>query len=242
MSFSLFKKFIECEAAAMNKLLNPSEENNATALLVGNYVHSYFESEEAHQDFLNEKEKYIKTRTGTLRSDFVKASKYIKRLQDWKLFNAFYKGEKESIVIGNIGGVQWKGKIDNLNIAKGYFCDIKTVKDFSRIWNPDTHERENFVVNRQYTMQMYIYKTLLEQQYGKEFTPIIFAVTKEEHPDIKAISFQDWDFSIDEQTIQSYLPHVMKVLYGEEKPTRCEKCNFCKDTKQPTDLVSANDF
>lgn len=241
MSFSLFKKFVECEANAYQSLSRETD-TTATALIAGNYVHSYFESEQAHEKFIQDNKKYIFTKTGNLKSDFKKAENEIRRLKDWTLFDKLYQGEKESIVTGQIGGVEWKGKIDCLNVENGYFGDIKTTKDFKPLWNDRTRKKENFVIAREYTTQMYIYKTLLEQQYGKEFTPLIFAVTKEEVPDIKAISFQDWDFTVDEEVINSYLPKIMNVLYGIETPTRCEHCDYCKATKNPLNLVSVMDF
>ncbi len=44
MSVSQYKKFLECEAAALAKLKGEwTPESDPKALLVGNYVHSYFE-------------------------------------------------------------------------------------------------------------------------------------------------------------------------------------------------------
>ena len=45
MSVSQYKKFLECETAALAKLKGEwTPESDPKALLVGNYVHSYFES------------------------------------------------------------------------------------------------------------------------------------------------------------------------------------------------------
>jgi len=52
---TFFKKFLTCEAETMAELngeYKPSIDNKA--LLVGNYLHSYFESPEAHQQFIDE--------------------------------------------------------------------------------------------------------------------------------------------------------------------------------------------
>lgn len=51
MSFSVFKDFEKCEAATLAKLKGDWEpSSDPKALLIGNYVHSYFESEQAHAD------------------------------------------------------------------------------------------------------------------------------------------------------------------------------------------------
>lgn len=62
MSVSQFKDFEKCEAAALAKLKGEwSPPKDPIALLVGNYVHSYFEGVKAHQDFLEKnKEKLFK--------------------------------------------------------------------------------------------------------------------------------------------------------------------------------------
>ena len=52
LSVSQFKDFDRCEAAALAKLKGEYVSiGDNTALLVGNYVHSYFESQEAHEKF-----------------------------------------------------------------------------------------------------------------------------------------------------------------------------------------------
>lgn len=51
-SVSWYKKFLECEARALAELKEDWEPtSNPLALLVGNYVHSYFETPEAHEEF-----------------------------------------------------------------------------------------------------------------------------------------------------------------------------------------------
>ncbi len=60
MSVSQYKKFLECEAAALAKLKGewvPSTDPKA--LLVGNYVHSYFESKEVHETFKAENKSHL---------------------------------------------------------------------------------------------------------------------------------------------------------------------------------------
>lgn len=60
MSTSRFKNYIDCEARAL-AIDNGAWEEEAVPiqLVVGNYVHSYFESPEAHQKFLKEYQSYI---------------------------------------------------------------------------------------------------------------------------------------------------------------------------------------
>ena len=115
MSFSLYKDFKKCEAATLAKLKEDWHPTSSpTALLVGNYIHSYFESPEAHQAWLDRSETGTKTNrelmmtkptktnpNGHLRAEFKLADKMIKTLEDDKWFNFVYTpGEKEVIVTG----------------------------------------------------------------------------------------------------------------------------------------------
>ncbi len=73
-SVSMFKSFMECEAKTM-AIINDEwqPQQDPTALLVGNYVHSYFESEEAHQKFIDEHENELLTKSGKLKAAYGKA-------------------------------------------------------------------------------------------------------------------------------------------------------------------------
>ena len=53
MSVSQFKDFMKCEAAALAKLNGEYNDLDNQALLVGNFLHSYFESPTAHQFYLS---------------------------------------------------------------------------------------------------------------------------------------------------------------------------------------------
>lgn len=128
MSTSLYKDFRKCEAFALAKLNGEyMPVMDPTALLVGNYVHSYFESEASHSAFIEKNKDAMMTKSGALRAPYKVGDNMIECLGADQVFNNLYSvGEKEVIVTGDIFGHQWKGKIDSLNLDKQYFCDIKT--------------------------------------------------------------------------------------------------------------------
>lgn len=61
----------------------------------------------------------------------------IEALKSDSNFMAIYQGEKEEAITGFLGEVEFKGKIDCLNVDRGYFVDIKTTKGpiDDKIWN-----------------------------------------------------------------------------------------------------------
>jgi hypothetical protein len=242
MSFSVFRDFEQCEAATLAKLKGDWEPtSNPEPLLVGNYVHSYFESPEAHQEFVEaNKSEMLSSRgetKGQLKSSYKVADDMIKALSEDDFFNYVYApGDKEVIVTGELFGHQWKGKIDSLCLDRGYFCDLKTVDDFHKgHWNPVLRQKTNFVEDRGYHMQMAIYQELIKQTFGIDCQPYIFGVSKQVPPDKIAISFDgDGEFLMQEalEKISNEQDHFWRVLMGEEPPKACGKCEYCRQGKQ----------
>lgn len=239
-SISQYKRFRECEARALAELEGEWEDQrDNTALLVGNMVHSYFESPEAHKKFMDENadamiSKAGKTK-GQLKTDFLVGQRMIERLEADNQFMDYYVGQKEVAVTGEIEGVEFKGKIDCLNVEKGYFVDIKTTKSDidSMVWVQDEASGRNIQVRWfeawGYVLQMAAYKKMLEEKYGKEFTPVIYAVTKESTPDTRAIVFQSQeklDYELSE--LSMLIKHLDDVKKGKEEAKPCGHCEYCK--------------
>ncbi|MCI1921948.1 MAG: PD-(D/E)XK nuclease-like domain-containing protein [Liquorilactobacillus nagelii] len=253
MSFSLYKDFKKCEAAALAKLKEDwKPTSNPVPLLVGNYTHSYFESKESHEKFISENESAMLSNRGKskgqLKAPFKVADSMIKAFKDDYFFRqAYLPGEKEKIVTGEINGVVWKGKIDSLNLDAGYFCDLKTVDDINKKhWNTDLGRYTNFIFDRGYHLQMAIYKELIKQAFGVECEPLIFAVSKQDPPAKLAIDFTDVDslnymeFAL--RDVEDSQQHVLDVMHGEIKPKRCERCEYCRQTAMLSGFTHASEI
>ena len=255
MSFSLFKNFEQCEARALAKLKEDWQPTSSPVpLLVGNYVHSYFESAESHQSFVNENHKELMTRPtksnpdGHLRAEFKVADSMIKTLSNDNMFNYFYKpGKKEVIVTGKIDGYWWKGKIDSLVLEQNYFCDLKTVDDIHKgHWNTDEHRYVPFIKDREYDLQMALYQEFIKQTFDKKCQPFIFAISKQTPPDKMAIDFNGVDdqyqMQADLDKVKELQPHFWKVMTGEEAPVACGKCDYCRQMKQLSGFTHASEI
>lgn len=236
-SISQYKRFRECEARALAELRGDwTDTRDNTALLVGNYVHSYFESEEAHEEFkqLNALE-MISSRgatKGQLKKDFLVAEQLIEALKNDDNFTAIYKGQKEVSVTGFLGGVEFKGKIDCLNVERGYFVDIKTTKGpiDDTVWTGQA--KLPWYEAYGYILQMAAYKNMLEATYNKPFEPIIYAVTKEEPSDTAALRVQNIDMmQMELNELSQNIQRLDAVKKGLEKPKPCGHCDFCRANK-----------
>ncbi|MBF7109921.1 PD-(D/E)XK nuclease-like domain-containing protein [Pediococcus pentosaceus] len=236
-SKSWFTKFEECEAEALAELKGEYKDtsSNDTPLIAGNYLHSYFESKEAHETFLESHKKdifkYGNPEKG-IKSDYLIIEKCINKLNKDPYFPRLYQGEKEVIVTGEIYGVNWMGKVDCLDLNRKLFFDLKTVDKIHKgHWSSEQHKKLNFAQSRQYDMQMAVYKELIKQTFGVECEPIIIAVSKENEPDLMAISIPQYLMDFNMEQIKEKQPHIQAVIEGEEKPNVCGRCSYCRANK-----------
>ena len=258
LSYSRYKRYKQCQAKAYavdNGIW--VEERDETPLLLGNYVHSYFESPEAHEKFMAENGNKLLAKTGknkgNLKSDFIIGDKMIESLKDDDGFNRLYHGyssdkvEKEMIVCGEIEGVPVKGKLDSVNLSRGYFVDLKTMKSiYSEEWNADLRKRVpaavNNILNFGYHGQLGLYRELLKQMTGREFRPLIVAVSKENVPD-KDILKIDEDWLVEGLgNLKADIVEVWDVIQGKQKPKSCGRCDYCRSQKKLNAVISLNDL
>ena len=246
MSVSQFKDFCQCEAQTLAKLKGEWEpDRDKTALLVGNYVHSYFESEKSHQKFIedHQEELYTKRKPIKLYKDFEVADRMIDRIEQDDFFKYLWQGEHEVPVTGELFGTDWKGKIDLLNIEKGYFVDLKTTAQLDkRFWSIDSGGWVSFIEQYGYDLQIAVYEKLLEIKYGKPFTGYIYAVTKQYIPDIAAIEINQElkDYALDKASEK--IDRILAVKWGQEDPEMCGKCEFCRKFKQLDGFITPSDL
>ena len=258
LSYSRMKQFLKCPARALAAEGGTwTESRDETPLLLGNYVHSYFESQEAHEAFLKENgEKLIskagKTK-GQLKKEFLIGDSMIASLKDDPSFNRLYHGsstenvEKEMIVYGEIEGVPFKGKLDSVNLTQGYFADLKTMKSiYDMEWNSELRRKVPTAVNNilgfGYHCQLAVYRELLKQMTGDEFRPIIVAVSKEEVPDKEVIRIDEEWLEEGLEEVASYIKEVWDVIQHKVEPQPCGHCDYCRSQKKLTSIVTLNNL
>lgn len=258
LSYSRYKRYKQCQAKAY-AVDNGTwvEDRDETALLLGNYVHSFFESPEAHQQFLDENGDKILAKTGknkgNLKSDFVIGDKMIESLRGDDGFSRLYHGypgddvQKEMIVFGEIEGVPVKGKLDSVNLSRGYFIDLKTMKSIhAKEWNPELHLRVpaavNNILNFGYHGQLGLYRELLQNMTEKDFRPYIVAVSKENVPDKDILRIDNGWLEEGLASFKSDIVEVWAVIQGTQKPKKCGRCDYCRSQKKLVSAVSLNDL
>lgn len=255
---SRYKRYQQCQAKAF-AVDNGSwvEDRDETALLLGNYVHSYFESPEAHDQFLAEHGEKLLAKTGknkgNLKADFVIGDKMIESLKNDDGFANLYHGfpddevQKEMIVFGEIEGVPVKGKLDSVNLSRGYFVDLKTMKSiYNKEWSEELRMKvraaANNIIGFGYHGQLALYRELLRQMTDQEFRPYIVAVSKENVPDKDILKIDEEWLEDGLKQLKSDIVEVWAVIQGKQKPIECGHCDYCRSQKKLGQVVSLNDL
>lgn len=232
MSVSQFKSAIACEARMIAELKGEFNRPHSTALMVGSYLHAAIESELAFVEFCEKEHDSIFNTRGNKYSDYLKADDMIATIKKDAFCQFALQGEKEVIYTGEIFGVQWKIKVDNINHQRSFFSDIKSTQELSkRYWSEKYGGWVSFVHAYDYVLQMYVYREVIYQNTGRYYDPYIVAVTKESPPDKAVLHFDHSRFEFERDYVQQMLPNIIEAKQGRKAPHRCEKCEYCRATK-----------
>lgn len=251
LSVSQFKAFDRCEAAALAQLRGDYTPAASVAMLVGGYVDAWFAGE---LPLFQAQHPEIFKRDGTLRSEYIKAQDIIARMEEDGLFSLLMGGAKQVIVTGAIAGVPFKGKIDSLldaaacleivrrypetgavlgELPRGAIVDQKVMRDLMPVWSEEDHCKLPFVEAYGYDLQGGVYRAL--EGHG---LPFILAVgTKENEPDLAALSISDADLTAGLCQVEDRAPRYQAIKEGRETPRRCEHCDYCRATRVLTGIT-----
>jgi hypothetical protein len=239
MSYSQYKNFLSCEAAAVARL-DGWKEPKSTALLVGSYVHAAIEGDKAIEKFKSDNPE-IFTQKGDLKAEFGQANLMIDTIRNDRLMQISLEGQKEVILTGEFGRVIWKCKLDNLNREKGFFSDLKTCQSLSeKVWDNEKRAYVSFIEAYGYIGQMALYQEI-SRQIG-ELDPFMAIVTKENPPDKLVISFSPELLEDEFDKIKDNLPRVMDVKCGKLEPLSCGKCAYCRESKKLSRVYDFNEI
>ncbi len=243
MSNSLFKSFLPqydgCEARTMAILNRKWEKDDKDAFLLGGYVHAW--NEGTLKEYIDKHYLELHQRNGSLYAKYKIADKMIETLRNDPLVEKAREGEKEVIMTGELFGMPWKCMIDIYNPDLKVFADLKTCREIHRTeWNPVTRQRENMIKLYGYDWQMAIYAEIEWQNRPLAidyFQPHIIAVSKEDPPDKEIIHFGTEFIEKTLTEIGLFASSVKAVWSGRTEPLRCDRCDYCRATKQLTRTV-----
>jgi hypothetical protein len=243
MSATRLRGYLECPAR--QRAIDHGEwvEEETDAIIAGKMVHAMVEGPEAYHRFLEQYHDRIANKKGDLYAPFKQAEQMGQALLADSFIQSMLVGKHEQIVTATLFGVPWKSRIDVLHPAR--IVDLKTVTKLSeREWNKDEGRWMNWVEARGYLMQLAIYAEVVRIAYGEEEwrQPLIVAVTKEDPPDKAVIAIDDGTIEEELAKVKAALPTVMDMVHGIMPPERCEKCKYCRSTKQVRRIIMWQDL
>lgn len=250
MGSSQYRQFFACESMALAELSGKYVRESTTALMVGSYVDA---SMSGTLDLFRAQHPEIFKRDGSLKSEYEQANCIIQRVEEDELFMLLMSGQKQVIQTGEIAGVPFKTKIDNLLDAetcreivkrfpdtaevmgdcRGAIVDLKCMRDFAPIWSDAEMKRVSFVTVWGYTLQAAIYQAV----EGNLLPFIIAAASKEKETDLIALSIPQDAIDSEMINIEALAPYYNDLKHGIGEPSRCGQCAFCKQTKKLTNII-----
>lgn len=230
MSYSQFKDFQECEAQALAIAEGRYEKPKTDALLQGSYVDAYFSGE--LDEFRDEYPELFK-KDGSLLAKYEICNKAIKTIEEDLAFkNSFYSGNSQTIVVGEIAGVPFKGKLDMLYPDK--IVDMKFMSSVENSWSDELYRKVPFYVKYGYAIQAAIYQELYFQMTGMRLPYYLAVVTKTNPVEKHAYQFHQDVLDKSLELVKAMAPRYQQIKEHQLVPSECEKCGFYHSTHKFT--------
>jgi hypothetical protein len=234
MSVSQYKRWLQCPAAAFAQYVTGTyKPETSDAMLAGSYFHGLFDG--SAETFLRDNPELL-TAKGLKTAIIKTLDDIFARVKLDAFFMNAVTGQHEEIYTAELFGIMWKCRVDVVNFDRGFFTDIKTVKDFALVWNDEKRIKQEFYIASGYDLQLAIYQKIIEKCTGHKLEPYIAAVTKEKTPDYDVIEFTgaeiDQHFDLLIGSIAGVIGVIKDIKARTFQPVRCEKCDYCKATKQ----------
>lgn len=242
MSASQLKSFLgtpgiaACEERAVAELGGRYQRPHSNALTVGSYVDVMLTGTEDEQHAFREAHpEMVSSRgptKGQLKSEYRSVNDMVARAFEDEanggIFMRALRGEQQRVVTGEIHGHRFKGRIDVL--GDGFITDLKTVESVNKRYYNDGWW--DFIGWWGYDLQGAIYQELVYQATGNRWPFYIAALSKQAPCDIDLIQVPQE--RLDEamaRVTPGALDRIAALKSGEERPKRCERCDWCRMTK-----------
>lgn len=242
LSCSQYKGFLECEAKELAKISGAWEDILSTALEVGQYVHSWNAARmmlfiETHPNMFK-----VSGDKG-LKADYVVANRMIECLQEDDFAMACLVGDKETILTADLYGATWKIMPDVLDSTAGRIVDLTTTSSINeKVWQEASRSFVPFFEFSKKPLKMAIYSEVerlaAERPAGSYVDYLLVAVSKEKQPDKAVIRMTDSErLSTELQIVGANMPRIIGLKAGLTEPIRCEKCSYCRSTKELNGII-----
>lgn len=235
MSVSQYKQFVKCEACAMAELNGEYEREKSSALFLGSFVDEMLTgSKKSREKFIEENHSDLFTKNGEPYANVAKAMEAVERVKKQPLMMKYLSGQTQKIMTGDIGGIQWKIKMDSYKPGE-FIADLKYLKDLR---SPNLFE--NAIKYWGYDTQMAVYQEIVYQNTGERLPTYLVIVTKETVPRVAVCEVKQWNLDEALEDCKKHLPRIIAVKNGEMVPENCGVCDYCAETTVLTEPIDSD--
>lgn len=232
MSVSQFKNFELCEKKAMYDLENDFQEDK-DSFLEGQLFEAIVTG--GKELFISKHPELISTRgatAGQLKSEFKKVITSAEKFNEQNFFkNIIQKCDKQVILTGEICDVKVKCALDLFDKETNSIYDIKCMKDFKETWDKSEKCYKPWYYTYNYVLQLAVYRELVRQNFGEPKEIGLISATKEDIPDIEALSFSSELLDLELENFKLKIKRYDNIKKGKIEPIKCGICDYCKSIK-----------
>lgn len=109
--------------------------------------------------------------------------------------------------------------------------DLKTCQSINKVFFHHDIGYMNFLAEWGYYIQGAVYQKVVEINTGKKLPFFIAAVSKEKVPDIQVIAVEQNLLDEALAEVEHNVPMILALKNKAADPTRCECCDYCKQTR-----------
>ena len=233
MSVSQFKNFRECEAKALHDI-EVGGEVQKEAFLEGKLFEAWVSGDRAL--FMAQHPEIVSTRgatAGQIKSNFNRVIASAERFLTQDFFKKIIeKCEKQVILTGEIEGVKVKCALDLFDRETNSIYDIKCMKDFKDVWISEERAYADWYYAYGYVLQLAVYREIVRQNFGEPKEVGLIAATKEEIPDLQALSFNNELLDLELNNFKILVKRYDDIKKGKITPKYCNTCEYCKSIKK----------
>jgi hypothetical protein len=174
------------------------------------------------------------TKEVNLKAPYKHALKIIEYIERDNIFMNSLNGDKQKILTGEIEGVKFMGKTDFIHNAS--IVDLKVMKDMK----PQYVKGVGYVTFIEYwgiDTQLAIYQELDYQMTGVLKDCIVSCATKQKPPEKAVISIPQ-EVLDEAMNRLKFNINIIKDFFTSSSHSRCEKCDFCLETKNVERVIS----
>ena len=233
MSVSQWKLFNECEAKALAIIEGREDATYKDSFLEGQLFEAIVTG--GKELFISKHPELISTRgttAGQLKSEFKKVITSAEKFNEQNFFkNIIQKCDKQVILTGEICDVKVKCALDLFDKETNSIYDIKCMKDFKETWDKSEKCYKPWYYTYNYVLQLAVYRELVKQNFGEPKEIGLISATKEDIPDIEALSFSSELLDLELENFKLKIKRYDNIKKGKIAPIQCNCCDYCKSIK-----------